>query len=229
LHPALVGSTVTGERALTTAHVYSDVLSHTIKVTVTDDGGASAATSVSVSPARVTTTAQPAVTHFSSLEKTVTLSAALVDQTHPAAPVRRTPTAAALLPLLPLARRGRFDLVRASVFGSIAYFKERAHGSIARFLNVLAVDVLGKKLDPRTKATLAAQHRQGATRTNLARTLLASKPSWPRIAQQLARKHGAARHQARNTRELAVALALGASERDVVLLLVLQQLEARPV
>lgn len=143
--------------------------------------------------------------------------------------VGRTATAAELRSLLSLARSGRFDRVRASVLGSAAYFKQRAHNSNARFLNVLAADVLGRKLDAPTKATLAAKLARGVTRSDVARTLLASPSAKTHIAQALAKKYGGARG-ASGANDLGATLMLGASEPDVILLLVLQRglLETKP-
>jgi PKD repeat protein len=130
----------------------------------------------------------------------------------------RNARAAEVRPLLAAARLGRFERIRASVLGSAAYFKQRARNSRARFLNVLAGDVLGRSLDRRTKASLQVKLAQGVTRTNIALPLLTSQPGAARIVQRLVRKYGSARD---NQRELATTLRLGASERDIILFMVL--------
>ncbi len=104
------------------------------------------------------------------------------------------------------------------MLGSAEYFKKRAHNSRPRFLRALAADVLGQHLGQRTQASFATQLAQGVTRANIALKLLTGRPSKVYVVQGLAKKYGTVRD---NPRALATRLETGASERDVILAMVL--------
>lgn len=81
--------------------------------------------------------------------------------------------------------RGSFDPVMAEMLGSPEYLAGRGGGTPDGFLSVLNRDMTGKMPDPSTLERQRRLMRQGISRTNIARGVLATAPARVHLVNEL--------------------------------------------